>query len=201
MRKDKLIADEILKKYAESEQIKEETEKMIMKMNDDITKIIELERKESKSEEFRRMAVRTIFSDIEGICFLMKVNALLLGQIKNIDFRREEIALINEESYYLANNGKVKTGRAYLDSKSNFRFAFKILARAKKSDFELDVSGTEWNNYQEALRIRNRITHPKKLEDMIISEEDYEKAFKVYGWFRDSIEQLLKQSKPQKKEV
>lgn len=201
MRKDKLIADEILKKYAESEQIKEETEKMIMKMNDDITKIIELERKESKSEEFRRMAVRTIFSDIEGICFLMKVNALLLGQIKNIDFRREEIALINEESYYLANNGKVKTGRAYLDSKSNFRFVFKILARAKKSDFELDVSGIEWNNYQEAIKIRNRITHPKKLEDLIISEEDYEKAFKVYGWFRDSIEQLLKQSKPQKKEV
>ena len=36
-------------------------------------------------------------------------------------------------------------------------------------DFELDVEGEGWQKLQEAFKIRNRITHPKKRQYLIVT--------------------------------
>lgn len=173
-----------------------ESFEMITKLENERMKIIEIVKKEPESEELHRIAIRTIFSIIEGLCNSMKEAAFFLAKTTNVDFRKEEIAIINEESFYLADNGEAKIKRPNIKTSSNLRFAFKIFARAARSDFELDVEKDKgWEEFQEALNIRNRITHPRRTKDLTISKDDFDKVTRVYGWVITSKNQLLKHAK------
>ena len=51
-----------------------------------------------------------------------------------------------------------------------------------RSPSELDVSGSEWQSFRRAIKIRDRITHPKSVSDLNISDEDYNDVSAGFGW-------------------
>jgi len=42
------------------------------------------------------------------------------------------------------------------------------------------------------VKIRNRITHPKSVEALTITDEEMEKVKKALEWFRKEFDQLMK---------
>ena len=181
--------------------ILDENEEMIEKADAERNKCKELIKTDRKSEDIRRIVIRTIFSLIEGICYRLKVSALYHAKVIGVKLKKQEIAMINEESYYLASNGVAKVRNAYLKTTDNFRFAFKIFARVFGSDFELDVKGDKWEEFKKAVKIRNRITHPKNPSDMVISKEDFYKIERAHDWFVASLRKLTRKLKPQKMRI
>lgn len=54
---------------------------------------------------------------------------------------------------------------------------------AKSSHVELDrkqVPG--WADFQEGIKTRNRIVHPRSVEDVVVTEADYQTAVKAFQW-------------------
>lgn len=171
---------------------------MLNEMENEYKKCMELVSKEPESEKIRRIVIRSIFSLIEGRCYRMKLIALLIGRLREREFSKLEIAMINEETYYLNDRGEPKTRSYYPTIKSNLKFAFKIFARVLESDFELDIKGVK--EFQEAIDIRHRITHPKGPKHLNVSQDDFNKVTRSYDWFLSNMIKLFEEISRKKRE-
>jgi len=187
MNKEKVEAVEAYK------EILDENNVMLNEMNAELHKCREHVKNEPENEELRRIAIRTLFSNIEAMCHRLKLSTLYYARKKRMNLKTQEIAIINEESFFLADNGVVKIKNIYLKTTGHVRFVFKIFAHVFNSKFKLDVKGQDWENFQDAINIRNRVTHPKYLSDMKITKPDFKKVVRAYDWFVASVNRLAKE--------
>jgi len=158
--------------------IQRETGEMIEKMNAERIMCRKLIENEPKSEELRRIAIRTLFSIIEGMCYRMKVIALNREMSHRVEFSPQEFAMLKERYYFLDDNGKARWRKALLPIKSNIKFTFKMFARAMAVNFNLELEKSKgWNSFTKAIDIRHRITHPKKLSSLIVTKDDLDVSF------------------------
>jgi hypothetical protein len=102
-----------------------------------------------------------------------------------------ERAFAQELEYKLTDSGDVETRRTKISLEANLRFGFKLLAKAGTLPSELDVSGSEWQSFRRAIKIRDRITHPKSVSDLNISDEDYDDVSVGFGWVLISLIKLF----------
>lgn len=137
----------------------------------------------------RRVLVKSIFSFVEALSYSMKASALDSTGASRLT--QEERLLAAEQEYYLDSSGNAKLRRPKLQTLSNIRFAFSILAKAKMADFTLDVSNQGWQVLQRALKVRDRLMHPKGPDDLNVSDEEIRDAFRAFIWFECQITLIL----------
>ena len=138
----------------------------------------------------RRVLVKSIFSFVEALSYSMKIFALDSGGASHLT--QEEQLLAAEQEYYLDSSGHAKTRRPRLQTLSNLRFAFIILAKAKMADFSLDVSNDDWQVFQRALKVRDRLMHPKGPNDLCVSDDEIRDALRAFIWFEHQIGLILR---------
>jgi hypothetical protein len=57
----------------------------------------------------------------------------------------------------------------------------------------LKASGDEWDAYILATRIRHRLTHPKDVGELTVSETEFNGAlFKTWEWFNRVFEEVVR---------
>ena len=135
------------------------------------------------SQPERRIYVRSTFATIEAWIYVMKQMALRMHpDPKCRTISEAERTFAQEHEYRLTDSGDVETRRTKISLEANLRFGFKLLAKAGSVSSELDVSGSEWQSFRRAIKIRDRITHPKSISDLNISDEDYNDVSKGFGW-------------------
>lgn len=145
---------------------------------------------------WRRIFIRSLFAYIEGTCFRLKQDVKLFKKCSP-----QEDSIISEKSYALDEKGSIKERELYLRPKENIKFAFKIYSGCFGPDFKLKTDGNGWNAYKGALKIRNRITHPKKIDNLKISDGEWAYIVNAHTWFDDEYQRLLRfRKKAQKKE-
>lgn len=130
-------------------------------LNDDTHKILEMLDKDKDNQFLRRTAVKTSFSYIECVPYVMKY--YLRRRLHKINYElndKEKTLLYEFDDYKIS----------LLDNfKNTFKLAKKMLL---KNDFDLKTSGNEYKSLQKSIHVRDRITHPKKHRDIIISSEE-----------------------------
>lgn len=126
------------------------------------------------AQSHRRTYVFKSFATIELATYLAKHTLITLAGIGEIQLSAAELALLKEESYKLASNGKARIEGAKLNTLANFKFALNIFYEKLAPEKKVDFSGLGWQAFQSALSIRNRITHPKCLSDIRIRDEEIE---------------------------
>jgi hypothetical protein len=129
----------------------------------------------------RRLLVKSVFSFIEAVTFMVKTLALLADE-KAQRLSPGEVALAKEEAYGLKESGSVQVRPARLRFRDNFLFAFRLIAKAEELDYELDVSCAAWQALQRALRVRDRLTHPKRMADLGVTEDEARDAIEAFEW-------------------
>ena len=135
------------------------------------------------SQPERRIYVRSVFATIEAYIYVLKQIALRMHpDPKCPTISEAERAFAHEQEYRLTDSGDVITRRTKISLEANIRFAFKLLAKAGSLPSELDVSGSEWQSFRRAIKIRDRITHPKSVSDLNISDEDDKDVSVGFGW-------------------
>jgi hypothetical protein len=148
--------------------------------------------KDKLSQPERRMYVRATFATIEAWIYVMKQIALRSHPDPNCRTISEaERAFAQEHEYKLTDSGDVEIRRTKISLEANLRFGFKLLAKAGSVPPELDVSGTEWQSFKRAIKIRDRITHPKGLSDLNIADEDFNDVTAGFGWVLISYTKLF----------
>jgi hypothetical protein len=130
-------------------------------------------------EHFRRGYVRAQFAAIEGGLAVLRRHGLTMRHELDIG----EAALLEEKSCRITDKGKVNDGLVYLQFEQNVRFVFAAVAKACGLTFELRKDGSEWKALLIGVEIRNRLTHPKVIESMTVSDFEMEIVRGAGEWF------------------
>lgn len=102
------------------------------------------------------------------------------------------MAVILEESYELNNKGDAIERTCFNSIDKNLRFAFQVYARIYDISFQVDCSGEGWVSFKRAVTIRNRVTHPKRLPDLSITDDELHTLDQALEWYvKNNIELRL----------
>jgi hypothetical protein len=160
-------------------------------LGDDLPIIGRIEKDDSNRHCLRRAAVRAVFALIEGVVHRMKHLAYETHVYEDAQLPRADVALLLEESYELNEKGAVIIKQNFLQIEKNIKFAFAAVARAYGITYQLNVGGIGWDSFKKTLKVRNRLTHPKNAQELIVSDEEIEDMKRTYAWFLNSFKGLL----------
>ncbi len=138
----------------------------------------------------KRSLFRALFAFIEGIVYQIK-QVVLAHRGADVTLTSAERVFLNEEDYDLNEKGHPHFRKRNISLVKNLKFAFTQWAEIRSSGFKLEVDGEGWESFIKAIRIRDRLMHPKSLNDLHITDKELEIADKTLKWFFDSYAMSL----------
>jgi hypothetical protein len=144
------------------------------------------------SQRRRRGLVRSIFASIEVLAYILRNMAV--NNKHPEDIAPEDRLIVSETAYDLDSNGRIVHRSLKLRTTASIRYSFAVFKRSYGTTFDLDVTGASWQAYLRAVMVRDRITHPKKLEDITISEAELMDAAGSWHWFSDAFAAAMLQA-------
>lgn len=142
----------------------------------------------------RRTYIRTIFASIEGSVWLMKQVCLFAVESPDSpEMPISEYLLLKETNYSLKGNGDIREQSNFLSLTDNLQFTVKVVNYRHSAGIDLGVGTTAWQNFQEAIKIRNRITHSKSSDDYAITDSEMQLCINVSHWFNNITQTFLSQ--------
>lgn len=137
-----------------------------------------------------RSFIRNFFSYVEGISFFMRILVLEAFQKGIIHLDNKIIAKMNEREFDELTDiiGKKNKFNSF---KENLDLSFKQFAKAFGSDFQLDKRCVGWEVFNELLKVRNHITHPKNPQGYVLQEKTIKNMHNGALWFTESTISLI----------
>ena len=133
-----------------------------------------------------RTVVRTFFSMVEGLAFQMRqVTLATLEPYGRLSVA--EIALLREERYSLNSKGEPQTKESFQPALSSLLFTLRNYVKNHGASFTPNVSHHGWQAMQRSVDIRNRVTHPRSVADLSLSEEDQKKLVDASHWWKRTL--------------
>ena len=108
----------------------------------------------------------------------------------DVDFTFPEQALLSEESYELDDKGKVRTKAARIILAGNIKFAFRTYAQAHLAKYKVKDDGSGWDAFKKTIKIRDRLMHPKRASDLVVSNDEMSDLLETYIWFENSVKEV-----------
>ncbi|MEO8724327.1 MAG: hypothetical protein ABI395_12575 [Sphingobium sp.] len=137
----------------------------------------------SNEQTDKRNLIRTIISAIEGLSWHCRNHIQAI--IKDIDHIPPFIELAFSETTYSINaHGILVQQPRFIPMTTMIRFLVNV-AKTFCPDLNIDFGSEGWDNLKKATAIRNRITHPKSVQDLEISDQDIDIANMGFFWFLD----------------
>lgn len=141
----------------------------------------------------RRVYVRTLFAMIEGVTYSVKQALFVIAH--NFDgsgrIKVGEMVILKGSSFDLNDKGEVQEKEKYFRIKDNLKFTVNSINHVLGSRIDLGADTKDWSNFVNAVKIRNRITHPKELADLNISDEDLACIDSVNSWFNNIVAAIM----------
>lgn len=139
----------------------------------------------------RRSFVRAFIALVEFDTYNRKQRVLYLQDHGHGKFRTAELVLLREIQPEIDDTGKVKEKKKYLRLIDNYRFAIRMFCKATGIEFELPTNNDGWTAFKDTVDLRNRITHPKNISEVEISDEQFQRAVTAYKWFMDNYSAIV----------
>jgi hypothetical protein len=137
----------------------------------------------------RRDFIRSTFAAMEGWLWDFRQRAQsVLEDVR--DFTPAEQAAFAETSFAISSNGKLIEQTRYYSMTTMFRFVVR-LAEEEFGNPLVDFGSNEWQAFNQAIEIRNRITHPKDINDFNLSDSDIETVRSSSIWLMDTIMRVV----------
>ncbi len=142
---------------------------------------------------WRRSLIKNVFAWFEGQAFMMKRIALRRNEHFETGLTTPELVLLSEEKHFLNDRGETKTTRTnYQKFIANYPFAFRCFSQSHGSTFILEQSGV--SDLNQLQQVRDRLTHPKGLADLMVSDMEMDLAKTVLQWHVDQSAAAMKAS-------
>jgi hypothetical protein len=138
---------------------------------------------EADYEYHARQLIRAIFAYIEAVTFSMKAWSAGRCMEADIDITPQERYFATDTEYELNDRGEVVETTAKISLARNIRFALAINRKAHRINEPFDASVEWWSCLKQAIRVRDRLTHPKMPGDLDVSGDDIVNALKAKAGF------------------
>lgn len=158
----------------------------------------------------RRLLVKSFFSCVDALSSYYKNEAYKFdGYCKSLRLSAEMPSVIKclfsekltaAEQYAardlqpaIDKNGKAIEKSIYPKFLDNFKFSFSVFYKAFCLSGELNLGNcVGYNAFKRSKGIRDRLTHPKKLVDLNVSEEELNSLVEAMSWYFYEIESMHK---------
>ena len=142
-------------------------------------------------QHLRRSYVRALFTMIEGT-----VHSIKELEFAELNSREKShiptLVALKESVFEVDRRGKIQEGVKFVQIANNLRFAANIFDKTFDKQLDLGIGATKWENFKTSIKIRNRITHPKKVDDITISDDELLIIKQVNEWFNGIIKDMIK---------
>jgi hypothetical protein len=137
------------------------------------------------NQSSRRDFVRAAFAAIEGWLWNYRQQVHeTIGAVR--EFSSLEEAAFAEKSYTVSDTGKLHEQIRFLPATTMFRFVTRI-AEEQYGGQLVDFSSSNWTNFKSSIAVRNRITHPKTIEDLMLSDADIANVEAALLWLFEVV--------------
>ena len=136
----------------------------------------------SNSQTHRRAYVRSVFAFIEGVLHRTKVATVRLGMLLG-SISIHELVVLEGTQLEVNDKGDVNSKPLYPPFLSNIKLTFRTFSKSIGSSFSLNVGGQGWQNLREAVKVRDRLMHPKEVADLQVSDAEIEATKEAFDWF------------------
>ena len=154
----------------------------------------------------RRTWVRTFCSQVEAVAFGTKQLLAEFSVLPYVQITPHELILLREEEVDVDDKGNVNVHpKKFLSPKKNLLFLAGIVTRGLGADFRLDKADHGWEALNKTFAIRNRLVHPKRAADLVVTDEELGVVSTAQDWFQKmhldlarAIETTLRTKGPQR---
>ncbi len=142
----------------------------------------------------RRTLVRATFAWNEGFLYWMKEHTfrwLISHSEQTMTCDLSKVVLLQDERPKMAPNGTVEFEPSHERFKNYCAFILRTAAECWGVDATTFFGDNGWRNMQDALQVRHRITHPKKVDDLQISDADLVAVGEGAGWLMKCLWEIV----------
>jgi len=152
---------------------------------------------DEENEACRRLFIRVQFAFLESLSCIIRDKAMqgVLNEFeKTKSINVHEAAFLNDYSHSINSIGKIEMkGRCDVSFANHFAFGLRVLARVAEVDVQ-PIQGSGWDAFMKSVKIRNRITHPKSIEDIRISDADFDAVHDAVEWAHSSLAEIFEKT-------
>jgi hypothetical protein len=151
------------------------------------------EEKLDNQQYSRRVYVRALFAMIEGTIYAMKIALFGIAHSSSNSNKLKvpDLVVLKGSSFDLDDKGEVQEKEKYFRISDNLKFTVKLVNRLLLSSIDLGVGTQNWMHFVRTVKIRNKVTHPKNLNDLSISDKDLDCIRSVNSWFNEIIKLMM----------
>jgi len=145
----------------------------------------------AKFQFLARTVLKGHLALIEAMMFQLKQVILSMGDDKLFNqLEPVEVLALKDQSYEVQSNGKTKLRPKHHKFQANLTFTFAIFSKTLAPEYKMNkVNG--WSDLLDVVEIRNRMTHPKNSESLVVSRDEWEKLIRAATWFNTEVNALM----------
>lgn len=98
-----------------------------------------------------------------------------------------------QQSYTVDKQGNVEPVPRFLPLTTAIRLVVQIVRRYRPT-YNVDFGHPGWANLNHAIEVRNRLVHPKTLEDLTVSDTDIQKTMSGFCWILALVIEVLRET-------
>ncbi|MDD3799193.1 MAG: hypothetical protein PHE36_08455 [Novosphingobium sp.] len=141
------------------------------------------------SQSNMRDLIRCAFAAIDGLLWTYSEHVASVAKEMDAISAAETMALA-QSSYQVTANGEVRPQPRFVPLLTTIRLATRIAQRIAP-DFDVSFETDDWVKLQDAIHVRNRITHPKKRSDLHINEKEVALCLSGLFWVLELGERAM----------
>lgn len=147
------------------------------------------------SEFWSRTFIRTSISLIEAELFILKQDLIIYCRDNAIQISPEIALLLDSKKYEINSNGQVKERLLQVRLNDDIRFCFGQIKSFKGYKLYKEFDDSGWSKVISTIAVRNRLTHPKSSEDIVVSNQEVVDCKLAFNWFIKNVVFFLEQDK------
>jgi hypothetical protein len=110
-----------------------------------------------------RKTIRTFMTQVDGIAFALRDAVLAHAKSAGLTLTNKERAELRERKYD-ASTDSITDEQDLLNTPDGLKLALRSFPKLFGSTYSLDTNGVAWRMFARLSKVRNRITHPRSLE-------------------------------------
>jgi len=142
---------------------------------------------DSENQTLRRSFVRACWAYVEAITFSVKKFMLTACQFGSDRFTVEEQVFLASQRLVVDPEGEVAVYREPVNALENVKRTFRLAARVLDTEWTPDFGVEGWQRLRKAIQIRHRLTHPKTVAEVNVSDDDFDDLKQGISWFIQMI--------------
>ncbi len=125
---------------------------------------------------------------MEGATWIYRMHILSVAESLDVSTPKLKWAF-SETSLFISETGKIKEKQNFVPTTAMIRLATKTAE--DMCSIKIDFMHIGWKYLKDAITLRNRVTHPKKVEDLAVSRHDLENAYVAFDWFLTTVANVM----------